>query len=78
MMNTINFKGPSSDIHHCTSHQEGDWMVWRCPHCSDYERRMNWQTGEMKISRGKSTAQHGGASTKAQNMEALREGMGDN
>ncbi|MCA0235495.1 MAG: hypothetical protein LCH81_03855 [Bacteroidetes bacterium] len=64
---------PSQSQHYCTSHREGEWIVWRCPHCSDYERRMNWQTGEMRIKRGASTAQHIGASTKAQNMEALQQ-----
>lgn len=71
-MDTLTFKGMPSDVHHCTSHREGDWMIWRCPHCADYERRMNWQTGEMHIRRGQSTAQHTGLSTKTQNMEALQ------
>jgi hypothetical protein len=70
-MDTISFKGLPADIHHCTSHREGDWVVWRCPQCSDYERRMNWQTGEMNIRRGHSSAQHTGMSTQKQNMEAL-------
>lgn len=72
-MDAIHFKGSPSEIHHCTSHREGDWMVWRCPHCADYERRMNWQTGEMHIRRGQSAAQHTGVSTRSQNMEALQQ-----
>lgn len=42
--------------HNCTSHREGDWVIWKCPYCSDprsewytnYERRVNLKTGEMK------------------------------
>lgn len=71
-MDAISFKGLPTDIHHCTSHRDGDWVIWRCPQCADYERRMNWQTGEMHIRRGRSEAQHTGLSTKTQNMEALQ------
>lgn len=33
-------------IHRCESCQEGDWIVFSCPDCYDYERRLNWRTGE--------------------------------
>ncbi|MBK8426398.1 MAG: hypothetical protein IPL27_10725 [Lewinellaceae bacterium] len=71
-MDSISFKGLPSDTHHCTSHRDGDWVIWRCPHCTDYERRMNWQTGEMRTLHGRSTARHTGISTQKQNMEALK------
>lgn len=45
----------SAERHYCTSHIDGDWIIWRCPICCDnsnnlfpYERRLNWKTGEMK------------------------------
>ncbi|HFA48865.1 MAG TPA: hypothetical protein ENJ95_07600 [Bacteroidetes bacterium] len=34
--------------HKCYSEQEGDWVVFRCPLCPDYERRIHSKTGEMK------------------------------
>jgi len=39
--------GPTSgpDHHECTSTRSGDWIVFRCPRCPDYERRLNWRTG---------------------------------
>ena len=70
----IQFEGLPSDIHHCTSHRDGDWIIWRCPRCEGYERRYNWRTTEMRVKRGNSEAQHTGMSTREQNMEALQRG----
>ncbi|MEO6038644.1 MAG: hypothetical protein ABIQ93_09545 [Saprospiraceae bacterium] len=72
-MSGISFANLPTDIHQCTSHRQGDWITWRCPHCNSYERRYNFVTGEMQIKRGNSTAQHTGASTRAENMEALQQ-----
>ena len=33
------------DHHECTSTRSGDWIIFRCPRCLDYERRLNWRTG---------------------------------
>lgn len=33
--------------HTCVSHREGNWIVFTCPQCHRYERRLNFQTGEM-------------------------------
>ena len=74
-MGEFSFKGLPEETHHCTSHRDGDWIVWRCPYCEGYERKMNWRTGEMKVKRGGSEAQHTGASTKGQNMEPLTRGL---
>lgn len=70
-MGEISFHGLPEETHHCTSHREGDWIVWRCPHCDLYERRYNWQTGEMRVRRGNADVPHTGMSTSVQNMEAL-------
>lgn len=70
-MGEITFNGLSEETHHCTSHREGEWVVWRCPLCDRYERRFNAKTGEMKINRGGSEARHTGTSTQMQNMQAL-------
>lgn len=45
MENSVKIKG---DGHACYAEQEGDWVVFRCPVCKDYERRMNIKTGEMQ------------------------------
>ena len=34
------------EFHACESHREGDWLVFTCPHCAEYENRINFQTGE--------------------------------
>jgi|GEM_PF-793590 len=72
---SLQFRGLPTDVHECTSHREGEWITWRCPHCEGYERRLNWQTGEMLVRRGNSGAQHTGMSTREQNMEGLRKGL---
>ncbi|MFN0175766.1 MAG: hypothetical protein ACKVU0_14030 [Saprospiraceae bacterium] len=70
-MGELSFIGLPEETHHCTSYRDGDWIVWRCPHCERYERRYNGRTGEMKIVRGGSEARHTGMSTQVQNMQAL-------
>jgi len=45
---TIRFGNNSETDHQCTPTIEGDWVVFRCPQCPDYERRINSKTGEMK------------------------------
>jgi hypothetical protein len=34
--------------HNCKGHREGDEIVFTCPVCTDYERRINIHTGKMK------------------------------
>lgn len=70
-MGELSFINLPEETHHCTSYRDGDWIVWRCPHCERYERRLNWQTGEMRVNRGNSNAQHTGMSNGVQNLEAL-------
>jgi hypothetical protein len=73
MDNKITFQPHDPEDHACTSHQDGDWVVWRCPQCAGYERRLNLVTGELRTRRGGSDARHSGLSTKPQNMEALQD-----
>ena len=70
-MSAIQFDGLPKDIHSCTVSLDGDWIVWRCPFCRDYERRLNWQTGEMSVRRGGSAARHCGFIEGKENMDAL-------
>lgn len=50
-----------NEQHTCDGHQEGDWIIFTCPICQDYERRVNWKTSEMNIHRGSSSACHYGS-----------------
>ena len=45
----------------CTSFQEGDWIVFKSPVYPDYERRMNWKTGEMKVKNDRIDVLHSGS-----------------
>ena len=36
-----------AEEHRCESYRDGDWIVFTCPLCLDYERRLNWRTGNM-------------------------------
>jgi len=56
----IEFQNLSEETHHCTSFRDGDWIVWRCPHCQNYERRFNLMTSTMSI-KGKNDFTHTGA-----------------
>lgn len=78
MEGPIRFEGLPSDVHQCTSHRDGEWITWRCPHCEGYERRYNLNTGVMRVKRGNSSAKHTGTSSREQNMEALRQVISSN
>lgn len=72
------FQVPNDMVHHCTSHREGDLIIWRCPLCPSYERRFNWKTGEMKCVGNEGGAVHVGTSSEQSNMEALTMNMHNN
>ncbi len=60
-MHTINFQASPDDLRHeCTSQRHGDWIIFRCPHCDDYERRLNWRTGEMRVRNARTEINHTG------------------
>lgn len=44
-MNEINDK----DLirHKAVGHQEGDFLIFSCPLCKGYIRKLNWRTGKM-------------------------------
>ena len=65
------FSDQPNETHLCTSYRDGEWIVWKCPYCEDYERRFNWHTGEMHINRGQSSFLHTGMCVKDQNLEGL-------
>lgn len=60
-MHTITFSTePGYDHHECDSVVEGEWVVFRCPICSNYERRINLLTGETKVKNLSSVIRHSG------------------
>jgi hypothetical protein len=50
-----------TEVHECESHRKGDWIIFRCPLCPDYERRMNWRTGEMNVKNNTADINHTGS-----------------
>ncbi len=34
------------EYHICQSRCEGDWIIFTCPHCAEYEQRINYRTKE--------------------------------
>jgi hypothetical protein len=74
-MDHFQVDGLPADVHQCHSERQGDWIIWRCSQCAGYERRLNWQTGEMRVRRAHSTAQHVGNTTRSQEIEAYQRGI---
>jgi len=56
----FSFNNLEYDQHECDSVKDGDWIVFRCSICPDYERRINTVTGETKVKNGNSTVHHSG------------------
>ena len=44
----IEFLDIPGEVHYCTSFVDGDSVVFRCPLCPQYERRINFDTGKMQ------------------------------
>ncbi|MCB0533902.1 MAG: hypothetical protein H6574_06215 [Lewinellaceae bacterium] len=49
----LNFDAASETPRHvCTSKRQGNWIIYSCPLCPGYERRMNLQTGVVSVREG--------------------------
>jgi hypothetical protein len=59
-MYEIDFPANPDMIHESDAVTEGDWVVFRCPICKDYERRINTVTDEMKVKNVSPTVCHSG------------------
>ena len=59
-MQTIHLRPDDGIVHECTAERVGDWVVFTCPHCLDYERRINLKTGDMKTHAPYNTIKHSG------------------
>lgn len=58
----IEFGGLPDNVHHCTSHRDGDCITWICPLCPGYIRLYNLKSGKMSV-RGKTDFQHVGVNS---------------
>lgn len=47
---SINFSSTSKSSHQCSAEKEGEFIVYRCPLCPEYERRIHSKTGVMEVS----------------------------
>ncbi|MCF8244654.1 MAG: hypothetical protein K9J37_09480 [Saprospiraceae bacterium] len=47
--------------HHCIGHKEGDWIIFICPVCKDYQRQINCVTKQVTVRQGNSNAVHIGS-----------------
>ncbi len=52
--------GDTSQEHVCIGHQEGDWIIFTCSKCN-YQRYINWVTGEMRTNGLTTPIPHSGA-----------------
>ena len=64
---------PNVETHHCHSRLEGDWIVFTCTKCKDYERRYNFKTKEMKVKNSSLHINHQG-----QYVPPILEGVQEN
>lgn len=47
--------------HECVGVYEGDWEVYRCPLCPEYERRFNRKSGQMLVCGQSLAIRHSGS-----------------
>lgn len=60
-MQSFDFLEPDAAlVHQCDSYRKGDWIVFRCPSCHDYERKINWKTGEVSVKNSREHVLHEG------------------
>lgn len=60
----MKIKFPNSndtEQHECESYRDGEWIVFFCPLCRDYERRINQRTGKMEVKNSKEEINHFGS-----------------
>ncbi len=54
------FVNTPEETHTCDSRREGDWIIFTCKSCPDYERRYNYKTREMRVKNSTSHTHHVG------------------
>lgn len=62
---------PEGEHHNCESIRDGDWIIFYCPKCPVYQRKLNWRTGKMKSKGTNTEVYHSGSHFPAEYHEAL-------
>lgn len=60
-MENPTFDNSNMNGHSTIGHREGDYIIFTCPTCRDYERRINWKTGKVTVKKGKNNIPHHGS-----------------
>lgn len=68
----LNFGSQDYNSHQCQSFRDGDWIIFHCEQCPDYERRLNWRTGDTRSRNASAEIQHQGFHIPAQYQELLQ------
>lgn len=63
--------GDGNIRHECESYSDGEWIIFRCPLCEDYERRVNPRTGENVVTNMRAEIHHSGSHISARLKAAL-------
>lgn len=50
-----------AEEHQCIGHKEGDWVIFTCPVCKQYQRYINCVTKQVIVKQGSSGAVHVGS-----------------
>lgn len=67
----LEFASQSYNSHACQGFRDGDWIIFRCGQCPEYERRMNWRTGEVRSRHTSPEIRHNGFYTPQQYHELM-------
>lgn len=73
----IEFSDLPANSHRCIGEIVGDWIVFTCPLCAGYERRLHRVTNVM-VTRGQTEFNHYGSLDNANNAAALLAMSGPN
>ncbi|RMD85915.1 MAG: hypothetical protein D6813_15605 [Calditrichaeota bacterium] len=70
----VNLHPPSDATHHrCYSFRDGDWIIFRCKMCLDYERKLNWRTGKMQVRNDRPDIYHSGSYFAREYKQSLKD-----
>jgi hypothetical protein len=62
---------PDKETHECESYRSGEWIIFKCPRCKEYERRLNWQTGKVHTVNANDNVYHTGSFFPVEYLEPL-------
>ena len=62
---------PDETNHVCESYRDGKWIIYHCKSCPGYERRINWETGDVQVKGSSAEIQHSGQHVPVEYLHAL-------